>query len=165
MIAFLVIGGIGVALLLVSLLVGEFLDGVFEGLGGDWLSGAAVAGFLGAFGFAGSLAFSASSSTVIAIMVGIAAGVVIGAGVGILTAKLREDDDTSTVRSANLVGMHGNVVSEVPAGSGYGEVSVVASGHITKLNARSTEALPAGTAVTISAVLSPTSVTVERRAA
>lgn len=165
MIAFLVIGGIGVALLLVSLLVGEFLDGVFESIGGDWLSGAAVAGFLGAFGFAGALAFNASSSSLIAIVVGIAAGVLMGLGVGILTAKLGEDDDTSTVRSANLVGVHGTVISDVPAGSGYGEVSVVASGHITKLNARAVEALPAGTAVTIAAVLSPTSVSVERRAA
>ncbi len=162
-VAFLVLGGIGIALLLVSLLVGEFLDGVFDGVGGDWLSGAAVAGFLGAFGFAGALAFGATQSTALAIVVGIVAGVLIGVGVGVLTSKLREDDG-STVRTSALVGSSGTVISEVPAGTGYGEVSVVASGHITKLNARSTEALPAGTAITIAAVLSPTSVAVERRA-
>lgn len=163
MVAFLVIGGLGVVLLLVSLLIGEFLDGMFDGVGGEWFSGAAVAGFLGAFGFAGALAFNASSSTVVGIAVGIAAGLAIGVGVGVLTARLRTDDDTTTVRSANLVGVHGTVIFDVPAAAGYGEVSVVVAGHITKLNARSVEALPAGTAITVAAVLSPTSVSVERR--
>jgi len=162
--AFLVIGGIGIALLLVSLLIGEFLDGVFDGVGGDWLSGAAVAGFLGAFGFAGALARNASGSTGVGIAVGIAAGLVIGAAVGVITAKLQAENDDSTVRTSELVGRSGTVISDVPAGSGYGEVSVTASGHITKLNARSVEALPAGTAITVAAVLSPTSVSVERRA-
>ena len=164
MVAFLVIGGLGIVLLLVSLLIGEFLDGMFDGVGGEWFSGAAVAGFLGAFGFAGALAYNASSSTVVAIVTGILAGLVIGAGVGVLTARLRSDDDTTTVRSANMVGVHGTVISDVPAAAaGYGEVSIVVAGHITKLNARSVDALPAGTAITVAAVLSPTSVSVERR--
>lgn len=164
MVAFLLIGGLGIVLLLVSLLIGEFLDGMFDGIGGEWFSGAAVAGFLGAFGFAGALADNASSSTAVGIVVGILAGVAIGAGVGVLTARLRADDDTSTVRSTNMVGVHGTVIFAVPAeAAGYGEVSVVVAGHITKLNARSAEALPAGTAITVSAVLSPTSVSVERR--
>ena len=46
---------------------------------------------------------------------------------------------------------------------GYGEVSVVVAGHITKLNARAGTALPAGTPVTITAVLSATSVQVAPR--
>lgn len=163
MVAFLVIGGLGIVLLLLSLLVGEFLEHVFAGIGNDWISGAALAGFLGAFGFGGALAYTASSSTPVAVVVGILAGLVIGAGVGWLTRRLREDDDSSTVRSANLIGVHGTVVSAVPGSDGYGEVSVVVSGHITKLNARAAEALPSGTAVTVAAVLSPTSVSVERK--
>ena len=163
MVGFLVIGGVGIALLLVSLLIGEFLDGVFDGVGGEWFSGAALAGFLGAFGFAGALAVSASSSSLVGVVVGILAGLVIGAGVGVLTARLRADDDTTTVRSANMIGVHGTVIFAVPPGAGYGEVSVVVAGHITKLNAQSAEALPAGTAITVAAVLSPTAVSVERR--
>ena len=46
---------------------------------------------------------------------------------------------------------------------GYGEVSLVVAGHLTKLNARAPEALPAGTPVLITGVLSPTSVSVEAR--
>ena len=52
MATFLVIAGIGLLLLVVSLVAGELLDGVLEGFGGDWLSGAAIAGFLAAFGSA-----------------------------------------------------------------------------------------------------------------
>jgi hypothetical protein len=55
------------------------------------------------------------------------------------------------------------VISAIPEG-GLGEVSIVVAGHITKLNARSSAALPAGTPVTVQAVLSAASVMVEPRA-
>ena len=72
MTAFLVIGGIGVVLLLVSLVLGDLLEGVFSGLGGDLLSGAALSGFVGAFGFTAALAYDASDSTGVAATVGAA---------------------------------------------------------------------------------------------
>ena len=159
MFAFLIIGGVGIVLLLLSLVVGDVLDGALEGFGGDLVSGAALAGFLGAFGFGGALVFNGTDSTPIAIGVGLVAGPVMGAAVGWISLKLREGGDESNVRTTDLTGRTGSVINAIPA-DGYGEISMVASGHITKLNARANAPLPAGTPVTITAVLSATSVMV-----
>ncbi len=160
---YLVIGGIGVALLVVSLVVGELFDGLFDAFGSDLLSGASVAAFLGTLGFVGALVLGSTGSHGWATAAGLLAGVVVGAGAGALSSMLSRGGDDTTVRSSTLAGRDGTVVSAVPE-DGYGEVSIVAAGHITKLNARGETALPAGTPVTITAVLSPTSVLVARRA-
>lgn len=160
MLAFMIIGGIGIALLLVSLVLGDLLDGAFEGVGGDLFSGAALAGFLGAFGFAGVLSLTVKDDVVVAIVVGLVVGLLIGALVGWVTLKLKEGGDEANVRTTSLVGRPATLINAIPEG-GYGEVSMVASGHITKLNARAQQPLPAGTPVTITAVLSATSVQVE----
>ena len=75
MLAFLIIGGIGVVLVLISVIVGDVLGGALDGIGigADWLTGA-VAGFLGAFGFAGAFMLGLSDSMVLATLVGLAAG-------------------------------------------------------------------------------------------
>lgn len=159
MTAFLIIGAAGVALLLFSLVVGDLLDGILE-FGGDLFSGAALAGFLGAFGFSGAIAYDASDSTPVAIVVGIVAGLVIGGGVGFLAARLKQGGDESNVRTSELTGHRGTVISAIPA-DGLGEVSVVVAGHITKLNARSAAAIAPGTPVVVTAVLSATAVMVE----
>ncbi|MBR7743579.1 hypothetical protein KC207_09785 [Phycicoccus sp. BSK3Z-2] len=158
----LAIGAAGILLLVVSLVLGDLVDGVLEGVGPDALSGLAVAGFLAAFGFVGALALSAGATGAVAIVVGLLAGAAAGAGAGFLSTRLMRGGDEDTVSSAGLVGLTGSVVEAVPAG-GLGMVSVVASGHITRLNARAEEPLPAGTAVVVTGVLSPTSVTVARR--
>jgi membrane protein implicated in regulation of membrane protease activity len=162
--AFLVVGVVGIVLLVLSLVAGDHVDsvhGLFD-VGGDWFSGAALAGFLGALGFVGALAYDASGSVGVGILVGIVAGIAIGAAVAWAMTRLKNDDDGSTVRSAELVWREGTVVSAIPD-DGYGEISVVVAGHLTKLNARAPEALPAGTPVLITGVLSPTSVSVESR--
>ena len=161
MTGFLVVGVVGLVLLGVSLVLGEVFDGVFDAIGGDLLSGASLAAFLGAFGFAGALVRGGTESNGAAIGVGLAAGVVVGGLAGLLTRALRSGGDSSTVRSSALVGRSGSVVRGVPA-DGYGDVSVVVAGHITRLNARSSQPLTAGTSVVVTAVLSPTSVHVER---
>lgn len=161
MIAFLIIGAVGIALLLFSLIVGDLLDGLLD-FGGDLFSGAALAGFLGAFGFAGALVFDQSDNMGLAIGIGLVAGLVVGAGAGWASYQLKQGGDESNVRTGDLTGSNGTVISAIPA-QGYGEVSIVAHGHITKLNARSTEPLGAGTPITITAVLSATSVLVEHR--
>lgn len=51
------------------------------------------------------------------------------------------------------------MVGDIPA-DGYGTVSVVNAGHLTRLNARAGMPLPSGTQVTVVEVLSPTSVKV-----
>lgn len=161
MVAFLLIGGIGVALLVAALVFGDFLDGAFD-LGGDLFSGAALAGFLGAFGFGGALALDATGSVGAGVGVGAVAGLTLGALVGWVILRLRTGGGGGAVRSDDLVWKEATVVSAVPA-EGYGEVSLVVAGHLTKLNARAPEALPAGTPVLITGVLSPTSVSVEAR--
>ena len=162
MLAFLVIGGVGAVLLLISLVVGDALDGAFDAVGGDLLSGAALAGFLGAFGFAGALAYELSGSVAIAVGVGIAVGLAIGAAAGWVSARLRSGGDESNVRTPELLGRSGTVINAIPS-DGYGEVSVVAAGHITKLNARAVAPIAPGTPVVITGVLSATSVSVEPR--
>ncbi|GAB2678555.1 hypothetical protein [Thalassiella azotivora] len=164
MLAFMIIGGVGIALLLVSLVAGEVFDGLLEGVGGDLLSGAAVAGFLSAFGFVGALVLNATDSSGLAIGAGLVAGGAIGALAGWGTKLLSKGGDEATVRSTSLVGRQGTVITAVPA-DGLGQVSVVVAGHITQLNARANEPLPTGTAVTVTAVLSATSVLVEKRTA
>lgn len=162
MVAFMVVGGIGLLLLAVSFVAGELLDGVLDGLGGDWLSGAAIAGFLAAFGFGGALALNAGTGTGLAAAVGVAAGATAGGFAGWLTTTLSRDGGDAGIRSADLTGREGTVISAVPA-DGYGEVTVTVTGHLTKLNARAEEPLAVGTPVRVTAVLSPTAVQVARR--
>lgn len=163
MVTFLIIGGVGILLLVISLILGDILDGVLD-VGGDWFSGAALAGFLGAFGFSGALALNAGAGTTLATIIGLAAGLLVGLGAAWVSLMLRRGGDEATLRSSDLAGRDAMVVSPIPT-EGYGEVSVVAAGHITKLNARCATPLGAGEAVRIVGVLSPTSVVVEPRAA
>jgi membrane protein implicated in regulation of membrane protease activity len=162
MLAFLIIGGVGIVLMLVSLVAGEIFDGLLEGVGGDLLSGAAIAGFLAAFGFVGALTLNGTGSGGLAIGAGLVAGVAIGGLAGWGTSLLSKGGDEANVRSSALTGRSGTVISAIPV-DGYGQVSIVVAGHITQLNARSGEPMPSGTSVTVTAVLSPTSVLVERR--
>ena len=140
--ALLVIGGIGILMLLISFVAGEALDGMLESVGPDFLSGLAVAGFLAAFGFVGALVLDLTGSNGAALGAGLVAGALVGVGAGKASQVLMRGGDESTVRSSGLVGL--------------------TAGHITRLNARADEPLPNGTAVTVTAVLSPTSVRVSR---
>ena len=162
MTVFLVLGAVGLVVLLVSLLVGEVFDGLFDALPGDVLSTSVVAGFLAAFGFAGGLAVG-SLGTALAVVVGVLAGVLVGGGAGWLTRSLSRMRTDEAPTGDALVGLPGTVVTQIPS-QGYGEVSVTVAGHLTKLNARADEVLFAGTPVTVTATLSPTSVMVVRRA-
>jgi membrane protein implicated in regulation of membrane protease activity len=98
----------------------------------------------------------------ISIVVGLAVGVLIGAAVGYGSAALTRGGDESNVCSSDLAGRSATVVTAIPE-DGYGEVSFTVVGHLSKLNARCPGGLPAGTPVTITSVLSPTSVAVARR--
>lgn len=159
---FLVLGGLGLVLLVASLVLGEVFDGLLDGIGGDILSTAAVAGFLSGFGFTGAIVAPALG-TGVAIGVGLVGGLALGGVAGLLTRGLSRARTDATPSSGALVGLAGTVVTAVPS-QGYGEVSVVVAGHLTKLNARADEALGVGTPVTVTTVLSPTSVSVTRRA-
>ena len=161
MTTFIVIGSVGLLLLVVTLLLGDLVDGLVDGFGPDWLSGTALAAFLAAVGFAGALALQAGLSTGPATAVGVGAGVGAGVLAGLLTRSLTREQDTSTPRSGALVGLSATVVSDVPA-DGYGTVALVVAGHPTRLNARTAGALalPTGSVVRVSAVISASAVQV-----
>lgn len=157
---FLVIGSLGVLFLLASLILGDFFDGIFDGIGGEMFSGAALGGFLGVFGFVGALILAISSDSLLAaIIVGLLAGLIVGAAVGWVTMKLRASGAERHAATEGLVGLRGTVISDVPA-DGYGRVSVVSEGRTTTLDARAATPLPAGSPVRIIGVLSATAVEV-----
>ena len=156
MTAFIVIGGVGLALLLLSMVAGEFLDGMFEAIESDLFSGTAIGAFLAAFGSVGLLVVQ-SLGTAAAIVAGLIGGLLIGGGVIAVTRALRKGGDEDTVRTSSLAGAHGAVITDIPA-DGFGQVSVTVAGHITRLSARAAHPLTAGTRVTVTDVLSSTAV-------
>ncbi|HSK90129.1 MAG TPA: NfeD family protein [Euzebyales bacterium] len=163
MAALLIIGAVGVGLLLLSLIFGDFFDGVLDGLdvdGGGLFSTEVVGAFLGAFGFGGALLLTVPAVALpIAIIGGLAAGLIGGAiALFVVRSFLRMPTD-ATPRSEDLAGRLARVITRIPAG-GLGEITVVYAGHRVKLSARSDEPIPSGTDVVIVAVLSPTSVLV-----
>ena len=160
MTVFLAIGVIGVVLLLVALVIGDHLDGVLDALGGgEWFTGAALAGFLGGVGFVGAGLLAVTDNTWLAAVGGLLAGLALGLAVGWVMLRLRNSGADGTPSSTALVGSMGTVISDIPQ-EGYGVISVVNAGHLTRLNARCAEPLPSGTPVTVTDVLSPTSVKV-----
>ncbi len=162
MATFLVIGGVGLLLLVLTLLLGDLVDGFVDGFGPDWLSGTALAAFLAAVGFAGALALQAGASTGVATAVGVGAGAGAGVLAGLLTRSLTREDDGSTPRSSALADARATVVSDIPA-DGYGTVSLVVAGHPTRLNARTAGdvAVSTGSVVRVTAVISASAVQVE----
>lgn len=161
MTTFLTIGAIGVVLLLVALVLGDHMDGAFDALGGgDWFTGASLAGFLGGLGFGGAIALDLTGSVGLATAVGAAFGLLLGALAAWAVIKLRHIGDASTPSQRSLIGLSGIVITDIPV-NGYGEIRVINAGHLTKLSARCDLPVPAGTEVWISESLSATAVRVE----
>ena len=160
MTVFLLLGALGVVLLVVALVVGDVLDGAFEGLSAGFFSTEALAGFLGALGFGGAIALSATGSTTLAVVIGLVLGVLLGAAAARASSYLHGSGETDTVRTSDMVEKIATVVSPIPA-DGFGVVSISVGGHITRLNARSSVPVEPGTQVSVTSVISPTAVHVE----
>lgn len=167
MTTYLLIGGLGLALLLVSLVLGDLFDGLLDGagdvLGSDVFSSAVLGGFTAALGFGGALAEALGAPLLVSVPVGVVSGVVFGGFAAWLTRLLRTGNTEGTVRSSDAVGQEAQVLTGIPA-DGFGQVKVRLRGHEVRLNARldSDHPLPveAGTTVTVTGLLSPTAVTV-----
>jgi hypothetical protein len=156
---YLVIGAVGLIVLLVSLVVGDLLEGAFDVLGGDWFSSAALGGFVSAFGFGAATADGMGLPTLPTTLVGAVAGVVVAWFALWLTRIVRGGGSDDPVQVSDAVGLDATVLTDIPEG-GYGVVRVRVGGHTMQLNARAETAVPAGTAAHVTGVVSPTAVTV-----
>jgi hypothetical protein len=159
MTTFLVIGACGLVVLVLSLLVGELLEGVLDGVGGDWFSTEVVGAFVAALGFGGALAEAQGLPLPVATGVGVGAGVVFGAFAAWLTRLVRSGGTEATPSTEDVLGWDARVVSPIPL-DGLGVVTVRRGGHLLRFNARAEQALPTGAEVHVTGVLSPTAVTV-----
>ncbi len=158
---FLVIGAVGIVMLLVSLIVGEHVNGIFDAVGGgDWFTGSSLAAFLGALGFGGAIVQQLTGSTTLAVVGGILLGVVFGGLIAYGMIKLRLIDTGGAVTTNDLMDAPGVVLSDIPA-LGFGEIRVTRQGQMMKLNAKSAIPISTGTQVTVINVLSATAVVVE----
>ncbi|HZG92044.1 MAG TPA: hypothetical protein VEZ42_17675 [Pseudonocardia sp.] len=162
-VVFLVIGGIGVALLALALIGGElfgFVGAEFDGA----VSLEAVAGFLGAFGFGAAVVSTAiDAQTPAQLLAAGGGGLVAAVPAAYLVARLsrsaRAMPTDDTPRRSDLVGNVGVVVTPIPV-AGYGEVRVLVGGHRFKLNARADIPIGTGAAVLVIEAPSDTSVVV-----
>ena len=163
MTVFLIIGAVGLAIALVALLLGDVVDGVLhlDAFDSDLFSTAALAAFIGAFGFGGAIALAVVDWMWLAVLIGLVVGVVAGWGALSLTRFLKSDASGKAFRADSLVGAPGRVITAIPEG-GLCEVQVRSEGHLRKLAARADQAIPGGSDIWVTAILSPTSVHVTR---
>jgi membrane-bound ClpP family serine protease len=158
MTTFMVIGVAGLVLLLVSLVVGDLFDGALDALAGDAFSGAVIGAFVSATGF-GAAAAQDALGTALAVPVGVVTGVVFAWFAWWLTRLLRDGSSDATPTTDDTIGRDGRVITQIPP-DGLGVVEILVGGHTVRLNARAEKAIGPGTAVHVTSVLSPTSVTV-----
>lgn len=153
---FLILGAVG----LVSLLVGLFVGEVDVELGPDWLSLPVLAALVGAFGFVGAAALSLGAPTIVAVGAGAVAGLALAAATFRLVRGLMHMATDAPLRSSDLVGRPGRVVTAL-TGERTGEVLVSQAGQQLKLAARSNETITVGQSIVVVEIVSPTLVRVE----
>lgn len=156
---FLLIGMVGLVVLGISLLAGDFFDGVLDALAGDVFSSAVIGAFVAAGGFGAAAAQAVDAPSAVAVPVGLISGVVFGWFAYWLTRLIRDGGSDATVTVDDALGCAGRVVTGVPL-DGFGVVNILVGGHILRLNARAEQSLASGTEVHVTSVLSPTAVTV-----
>ncbi|MEV6931514.1 NfeD family protein [Dactylosporangium sp. NPDC051485] len=158
---FLVIGGVGVVVLALSVLIGDLFHFGHPDAAGPF-SVPAVAGFIGAFGFAGAAVAALTGSG--GLLVPVAAGVVAAlptAWAATRMARMAMNMRTdATPTQLDMIGTTGVVVTAI-AGNAFGEVRISLGGQPVKLSARADRPIPLGARVLVVEATSPTSVIVE----
>ena len=154
---FLILGVVGIAVLLVSLILGDLLDSTlhFDGLDSEVFSTSVIAAFIGAFGFGGVAVQEFTNNVWLASLVGMVTGSLAGWGAVTLTRFLKRAETGQALRSDHLIGAEARVITDIPEG-GFGEIRI----GTHKRAARAELPIPAGTSVWVSGVLSPTAVEV-----
>lgn len=165
MIGYIVIGSIGLALVTISLFVGEIFDSLFDSFdldGGGVFSTPVIGAFLAAFGFGAALiVYTTKVGAGLSALGGLASGLAVGGVALVMTRSLMNMPTDETVKSSGLKGRTGTVVTRIPE-DGYGEISVTYAGHYMKVSARAPEPIPAGVRVVVTDVMSASSVVVQR---
>ena len=161
---FLVIGGLGLAVLVLSMILGELDLGVGDADG--LFSLPAIAALIGGVGFGGAAATALLPGSLpdavavwLALVAGLAVAVPLAWGAVRLSRALKDMPTQETLTRDSLLGTQGVVLSAVP-GAGFGEVRLSVAGQQLKFSARSDLPLPAGTPVYVVDTLSETAVQV-----
>jgi len=156
---FLVIGLVGLALVGISLVLGDLFDGVFDALAGDVFSSAVIGGFVSAFGFGAALMEGLGAPGLVSVPVGLAAGVAVGWLAWWLTRLVKDGGSDATLTPEDALGRSGRVITSIPDG-GFGTVRLMIGGHSVQLNAKAEASIAQGTEVHVTEILSPTAVLV-----
>jgi membrane protein implicated in regulation of membrane protease activity len=164
--AFIVIGAVGLAIVIITLLLGEIFDGIFGAfdvdVGGGIFSAPVIGSFLAAFGFGAALImFAGGVGATAGALGGLVSGLVVGGFALAIMRSLMNMPTDATVTTRGLEGVRGTVITPIPA-QGYGEVTIRHHGEQRKYNAQAMEDLPIGTPVQVTGVLSASAVTVVR---
>jgi membrane protein implicated in regulation of membrane protease activity len=158
-VVFLVIGGAGALVLALSLIGAEILHFGHVGLP-DFFSVEAVAGFLGALGFAGAITNELAGTVAVSAAVGVLAAFPTAYLAVRLSRAARDMHTDGTPTRADLIGTLGVVVTAITP-TGYGEVRIRLGGQPIKLYAKADRPLPAGAEIFVIEAASETSVVVE----
>jgi hypothetical protein len=161
---FLAIAGIALALLLLTVLVGDFLSGPFDaiGLGDGFLSSEVLLSFLATFGLTGSILLGTTDvSVLVASLAGVGAGAVVGGAAAVVTRALANGPTAHQLSPADYVDQVATVTTSIPA-DGMGQVHLVLAGQSTSIAARAGEPIANGSTVRIATVLGPGVVKVVR---
>lgn len=166
---FVVVAVVGFGLLLLSFVLDDFLDGVFDAInigdiggdldGGGLLSTPVVGAFLGAAGVGGALVANATDEALLPALAGAAVGGVVLGFVALRLSRAFIDMPTDpSLRSDDFMGEIGKVIT--PIAGGRGEVMLRVGGAPQKLTARSDHDIERGDEVVVIEVLSSSSVRV-----
>jgi membrane protein implicated in regulation of membrane protease activity len=162
---FIIIGAVGLALVVVSLLLGDIFDGLFEAFdvefGGGIFSTPVLGSFLAAFGFGAALImFSTGAGATLGALGGLVSGLFVGGLSLLMMRQLINMPTDASLDTEDLVGSTGTVITPIPE-NGLGEITVRAHGSAQKMSARAAQPIAVGTTVRITTVLSTSSVMVE----
>lgn len=139
MLVFIIIGLLGLALAVASLLLGDFLELADGAISGTSLG---AGGML--FGATGMVVLSSGLEPWVAYPAGLVVGILVIVLVNVLLKRLRAGDDDKPV---SLVGTQGSVTSDVDRG--HGEVSLDAVTELETRLAFSDEPIEQGTRIVV----------------
>jgi membrane protein implicated in regulation of membrane protease activity len=139
MLVFIIIGLLGLALAVASLLLGDFIDLADGALSGTSLG---AGGML--FGATGMVVLSSGLEPWVAYPAGLVVGILVIVLVNVLLKRLKAGDDGTPV---SLVGTQGSVTSDVDRG--HGEVSLDAATELETRLAFSDEPIEQGTRIVV----------------